>query len=783
MRKAMSRFRWLLIRPLILVVLMILAGQSPQTWAQKQPPPVLPNPTAPVLAMPVPLGIQRGTSLDLVLTGTNLSDPTTVLTSFPATVTIPTENNNGKDAAKLLVKLAVPKDAPLGFHSLRLATTRGVSNLRLFCIDDLPQVMEVDTNRTKATAQAVPVPSVVVGRADAETNDYFKINVQAGQRVSFEILGRRLGSIFDPQITLFDAKTGKELPGGHNNDSPGLQTDPRLTYTFKDAGEYLVEVRDTQYRGGPDYWYRLRIGDFPCATTPIPMAAKRGSKVAVQFAGPTVEGVPPVEVTVPTDPLVDTVWVTPKGTNGLSGWPVALVVSNVDEVVEQEPNNEPAKANRVPVPGGVTGRFLEKSDLDHYVFAAKKGQRLIIEAQTIDWNSPTEVYMVLKDAKGTDLAKSNPATPPSRIDFNPPADGDYTLAVEHLHYWGGPAESYHISITPYEPGFELTLPIERNDIPQGGGAAIIVQAVRRDYTGPIELSLVGPPGLTGQSVIPAGQAAGYLVVNAPADAPLKAATYTIQGKAMIDGKPVVGLANGKTPLSQSLANLLLPPRDLSRHVAVAITEKPPFQLTAKFDHAEVIRGVATNLTITATRTPGFTDAITLNPPQGMPPNVPPIALKAIPKDMIEVKVPFTAPANAPLGEFGLLISGKAKFQNKDYQVPTLPVPLILSLPFDLKVEPMALKAAPGDKAKFKVTAVRKGGYQGPIALQVRNLPANVTAPAATIAMGQNDAEIELTFAANATAGAKADVNILGTASAAANQQNASPNFAITVEKK
>jgi len=91
--------------------------------------------------------------------------------------------------------------------------------------------------------------------------------------------------------------------------------------------------------------------------------------------------------------------------------------------------------------------------------------------------------------------------------------------------------------------------------------------------------------------------------------------------------------------------------------------------------------------------------------------------------------------------------------------------------------------APGAKAKLKVTAVRKGGYQGPITLEVRNLPANVTAAKGEIAMGQTAAEIELTAAAAAAAGNKADVNVLGTATAAANQQNASPNFAVNVVKK
>jgi len=82
-----------------------------------------------------------------------------------------------------------------------------------------------------------------------------------------------------------------------------------------------------------------------------------------------------------------------------------------------------------------------------------------------------------------------------------------------------------------------------------------------------------------------------------------------------------------------------------------------------------------------------------------------------------------------------------------------------------------------------VTALRAGGYQGPIALELRNLPANVAAPKTTIAAGQTTAEIELSAAVNAATGDKADVNILGTATAAANQQRATANFTVSVPKK
>src|SRR5271156_5810968 len=97
-----------------------------------------PNPQAPTLNMPAPMGMQRGTSLEMTLIGTNLSEPTALWTSFPARVTFP--HSKSDDASHLRVRLDVPATAPLGFQAIRLATRRGLSNLRIFCIDDLTQV-------------------------------------------------------------------------------------------------------------------------------------------------------------------------------------------------------------------------------------------------------------------------------------------------------------------------------------------------------------------------------------------------------------------------------------------------------------------------------------------------------------------------------------------------------------------------------------------------------------------------------------------------------------------
>src|SRR5438093_8209623 len=177
---------------LLLVAIVGVTSRDGIVTAQPKATPITPPPQAPTLNVPFPLGVQRGQTLELALTGTNLADPTVLWTSFPAKVSFPTDMNNGKDAAKLRVKLEVPADAAIGFHSIRLATKQGISNTRMFCVDELSQTDESADNHTKEKAQSVPVPGVVVGRTDAEVSDFFKVTAKPGQRLTFEVIGRRL---------------------------------------------------------------------------------------------------------------------------------------------------------------------------------------------------------------------------------------------------------------------------------------------------------------------------------------------------------------------------------------------------------------------------------------------------------------------------------------------------------------------------------------------------------------------------------------------------------------
>ncbi len=761
-----------------LIVGTTLTLNSP-TAAQKKAPPAV-NAQAPKLATSAPLGMQRGTAADLTLTGANLAQPVGLTTSIPgAKVTIPTDGGNGTDAARLRVRLEVPKDAPLGYHALRLATAKGMSNVRLVCVDELPQVLSNEKNRAVTAPQAVPVPCVVIGKIANEAADYYKFVVQAGQRVSFDVLAHRLGSALDPQITLLDARRQRELPGGHNNDAPGLQTDARLSYQFAEAGEYIVEIRDTIYRGGDEYAYRLRIGDFPCATSPLPMAAKRGSKATVFFSGPCVDGVWPEAVEVPADASANVIWVAPRGSSGLHGWPVALAVSDHEELLETEPNNDRVQANRIPIPGGITAGFQSKGDIDYFTFTAKKGQRLVVESHSQELYSPCEVFMTVKDVKDAEVAKSNPTTPP-RLTFSPAADGDYTLIVEHLFNWHGPSETYRITVTPQEPDFELTLASDRIDVPQAGTAVLALTAVRRDYNGPIDVSLQGIPGVTGHATLAAGQVAGSLLVSASFAAPVGPALGFARGAAVINGKTVTRAASVRPTLTQDLASLTYPPLQFNEQVAVAVTEKAPFVLTVHAKQTECYPGGAFPILVSAARVPGFTEEIALAAVD-VPPTVTP-ALKAVPKGKNDIDVQLNATAKAALGNFPVFLSGKGKFRNTDYTV-VAPLTLTVAPPLEIKVESAPLKLKPGEKAKLKVTALRKGGNPGPITVELKNLPAQVTANKITVAEKQDQGEIEVTAAPTAAVADKADVSAVAIATAAGNQQATSPAFTVSILKK
>ncbi len=212
---------------------------------------------------------------------------------------------------------------------------------------------------------------------------------------------------------------------------------------------------------------------------------------------------------------------------------------------------------------------------------------------------------------------------------------------------------------------------------------------------------------------------------------------------------------------------------------VGITKKPPFTLSFKFDAAEYLRGKPAALTVKAVRSPGFNEDISLAG-VALPPNVE-SELKSIPKDQSEVKTELKPQPRAPVGRFLVSLNGKTKYQDKEYTVMARPAELVLAPPFELKVEPAPFTLPIGEKAKLKVTATRKLGYEGPIELEMRGLPKKTTSNKVTIEKAQTQVELEVTAEAGAPVGEKKGVVVRGKATAADDQQHSSPDFTLNVK--
>jgi hypothetical protein len=115
----------------------------------------------------------------------------------------------------------------------------------------------------------------------------FSFEGRKGQKVSAEVLARRLNSPVDSILKLTDAK-GNEIAVNDDYKDPaaGLTThhaDSRLMATLPATGRYYVHMGDTQGDGGVTHGYRLRISwprpDFKLRLVPSSISLHSGETV------------------------------------------------------------------------------------------------------------------------------------------------------------------------------------------------------------------------------------------------------------------------------------------------------------------------------------------------------------------------------------------------------------------------------------------------------------------------------------------------------------------------
>ena len=220
--------------------------------------------------------LMRGKTTRLVAIGSRLANALDVWSTLPAGK-LKAKVVAGAKADSAAFDVRVAADAPVGVFGLRVATADGLSNVHLCLIDDLPVKPVPDS--AKAPAK-VELPCALWGRFREAEVDRFAVEVKAGQRVSFEVVGSRLGKEIDPFLVIRDAQ-GRFVAERDND--PGLYFDFRFEYRFAVAGTYTVEVRDSRFQGHEHGSYVLRMGRFPAARVAVPAAVRPGKRAKLHL--------------------------------------------------------------------------------------------------------------------------------------------------------------------------------------------------------------------------------------------------------------------------------------------------------------------------------------------------------------------------------------------------------------------------------------------------------------------------------------------------------------------
>jgi len=520
------------------------------------------------------------------------------------------------------LQIAIAPDAQPGRRELRVSSPQGLSNPIVFCVGQLPEVQEkeiMETVRPAAnqgvnqvrlneppTNMEIALPVIVNGRikprigtlqqqgrqgqpfTPGET-DRYRFQAHTGQSLTIAANARELipyladavPGWFQAVLTLYDAD-GKEVA---YNDDYRFHPDPVIHYVAPRDGEYTVEIRDAIYRGREDFVYRLTIGEVPFVTDVFPLGGRAGIRTIVALSG---WNLPAARATM------DLTGKGPGIYEAAGGRP--FQADTLPEVLEKEPNDTLARAQRVKLPIIVNGRVERPDDQDVFRFEGRAGQAIVAEVYARRLDSPLDSVLKLTDATGRQLALNDDEEDrsaglethhaDSRIMFTLPVAGAYYLYLNDAQHRGGPEYAYRLRISEPRPDFDLRVTPSAINTAGGTTVPITVHAIRRDgFSGEIRLALKNAPKgmVLAGAVLPAGQDQVRLTLTAPPQPQLQQEPLSLQvaGRAIIYGSEVTRAAIPAENMMQAFFYWhLVPAEDLKVAIRRGNVFRKPVQVRA-----------------------------------------------------------------------------------------------------------------------------------------------------------------------------------------------------------
>jgi len=502
------------------------------------------------------------------------------------------------------IDITMAQDAEPGEREIRLQTPAGLTNPLVFCVGQLSEFSEKAAETASAfpsnpasrygkqatESQAEPepritLPAVVNGQITPGGVDRYRFQARQGQQLVATVNARRLMPYladavpgwFQATLAVYDAQ-GQELAYA---DDFRFHPDPVLRCQIPADGEYVIEIKDAIYRGREDFVYRISVGELPFVTGIFPLGGPAGEKTSVELHG---WNLPVTRLTIDHEQRRSGILPISVHQGKRVSNRVPFAVDTLPECLQQEPNDEPGKAQSVALPIIVNGRMDEPGDRDVFGFAGRAGDEIVAEVYARRLGSPLDSRLKLTDAAGKQLALNDDHTDrgsglithhaDSRLSATLPADGTYYVSLGDAQQKGGSEYGYRLRISPPRPDFEVRIVPSTINVRGRAAAGITVYALRKDgFSGEIALGLKdAPEGFAlSDDRVPAGQDQVRLTLKVPPLPTSEPVTLHLEGHATIQERTVSHLAVPAEDMMQAFAYRHLVP---AQELKVAVLKRP-----------------------------------------------------------------------------------------------------------------------------------------------------------------------------------------------------------------
>ena len=368
---------------------------------------------------------------------------------------------------------------------------------------------------------------------------------------------------------------------------------------------------------------------------------------------------------------------------------VPLLVSDIPVSLEQEPNDDPQKPQKLPLPVALAGRFDKERDADWFEIEPPESGSYWFEVYCERVAGRADPYLVVFDEKDGRVAELDDfGIRMNAFDghlrdcsggVSLTAKKKYRVLVQDRYRRGGARYQYVLTIRKAVPDFFPAVIHHQNPGPGGttirkGGAAYLDVVIHNvgGFKGPVTIAAAGlPKGLHVAPTAINGDTRGVVVLWADKDAPDWAGPIQLTATGG-------GLTREVRSFTRVWASTDLNSSRPTRELVVAVAEDAPFALTPAVERIEVEAGKKVDVIVKCERLGfDFKGNVTLIPlsfpnPIKMPP-------ATIAEGKAEATVTLDVQANAKPGEYTIALTGQGQVPfAKDPKAATRPNTLVQS---------------------------------------------------------------------------------------------------------